>query len=179
MGEYHGAREHGKDIVCFHFDKLKQRRYLAIVAKISDLSGSVSSKDGLPEVLHQGEQCFNESYHDLFGMRKLTMDEVWIVTTGRVISGAADAISGRLDKTNLAKLIRIVSGEHLVGLLDEYYPTYWNVSGESADQVRSQRDRILSFVRSLLRTLGVSSDEEIAVIGQLLNSAWTPSTTVL
>ena len=60
VSEYHGPREHGKDIVCFTIDKLGQRRYLAVVAKTSDLSGAVSSSDGLMEVLHQTEQCFNE-----------------------------------------------------------------------------------------------------------------------
>ena len=29
---YHGTREYGKDIVCFDFDKLGIRRFLAVVA---------------------------------------------------------------------------------------------------------------------------------------------------
>jgi len=108
--EYNGAREHGKDIVCFDDDKLGQRRYLAIVAKISDLTGSVSSNEGLRGVLYQTEQCFNEPYHDLFGMNSITMNEVWIVTTGRVVPGAADSVFGMLEKTNLAKLTRVIAG---------------------------------------------------------------------
>ena len=27
--EYHGAREHGKDIVCFDVDRLGERRYIS------------------------------------------------------------------------------------------------------------------------------------------------------
>src|SRR4051812_5052682 len=94
--EYHGGGGRGKDIVSFTIDKLGQRRYLGVVAKIGDLTGSVSSSSGLSEVLYQTEQCFNEEYHDLFGMRALTMDEVWIVTTGRVVPGAAESVFGKL-----------------------------------------------------------------------------------
>ena len=173
--EYHGTREHGKDIVCFDIDRLGRRRHLAIVAKTSDLTGSVSSSAGLQEALRQAEQCFNENYHDLFGMSRLTMDEVWIVTTGRVIPGAADSVFGKLEKTNLAKLTRIVSGEHLVELLDEHFPTYWNSAAESSEQVRAQRDRILAFLRNVLRKLGIASNQEAELLNTLLHSAWLPS----
>jgi len=90
VSEYHGSREHGKNIVYFSIDKLGQLRYLAIVAKTADFSGAMSSSGGLMEVLHQTEQCVNEEHHDLFGMRALTMDEVWDITSGRVVPGTAD-----------------------------------------------------------------------------------------
>ncbi len=170
--EYHGPREHGKDIICFDIDRLGQRRYLAIVAKVGDLTGSVSSNSGLSEAVTQAEQCFNEDYHDLFGMRTITMDEVWIVTTGRVISGAADSVMGRLKKTNLAKLVRILSGEQLVDLIDAHYASYWNEAAEPADLVRGERDRLQVFVRMLLRKLGATEDGVSGVLSQIHNSSF-------
>jgi hypothetical protein len=176
--EYHGSREHGKDIVCFDIDRLQKRRYLAVVAKITDLSGSVSSSSGLMEVLHQTEQCFNENYYDLFGMQAITMDEVWIVTSGRIVPGAADAVFGKLKKSNLAKLARVIPGEQLVELVDEYFPTYWDLSTESAEHIRGQRDRLQTFLRDLLRKLGGSDPQVNEVLSALKTSSWKPEITV-
>jgi hypothetical protein len=103
-------------------------------------TGFASANSGLSEVLNQVEQCFNEKYTDLFGMQTATMDEVWVVTSGRIVTGAADTVTGRLEKSNLAKLVRLVSGEQLVHLLDEHYPAYWELDGETLDRVREQRD---------------------------------------
>lgn len=89
---YHGPRERGKDIVCFEYDRLRNREYLAVVAKAGDLNGSVSSDRGLREVTYQAEQCFDVPYEDLFGMTQLTMDRVWIVTSGRIVPGASDSV---------------------------------------------------------------------------------------
>lgn len=176
--EYHGSREHGKDIVCFDIDRLGERRYLAIVAKTSDLSGSVSSDRGLMEILNQTEQSFNESYHDLFGMRRVTMHEVWVVTSGRVVPGAADSVFGKLEKTNLAKLVRIIPGERLIELIDRHFPTYWSRASETPEQVRAERDRYRNFLSHLLRSLGSSPERCEEVITVLSQSGRAPSISV-
>lgn len=98
---YHGSRERGKDIVCFDYDRLQNREYMAVVVKTADLDGSINSANGLPEVVRQVQQCFDVPYEDLFGMDRVTMHEVWVVTSGRVVSGAADSIFDTLQKSNL------------------------------------------------------------------------------
>ena len=173
--EYHGAREHGKDIVCFDTHKLGGRKYLAIVAKVCDLTWSASSTAGLSDVLNQVEQSFNERYTDLFGMQTVTMDEVWVVTTGRIVTGAADTVTGRLEKHNLTKLVRFVSGEKLVELIDEHYRSYWDQEGETLDRVYEQRDRFHRFLRELLKKLGATEAQVDEVTSPLLHSTWLPS----
>lgn len=173
--EYHGCSERGKDIICFDVDKLGERRYLAIVAKVCDLTGSASSNRGLSEIVCQVEQCFNEAYHDLWGMRTITMDQVWIVTTGRVVPGAADSVIGKLEKSNLSKLVRILHGDQLVTLIDNHYPSYWNQAGEPADLVRAERERLQIFVRKLLRELGADEADISNILSQLRNSDLLPT----
>ena len=86
---YHGPQERGKDIIAYRSDPLGHREYLAVVAKAVDLTGSVSSSKGLREVIHQVEQCFDIPYEDLFGMTKVSIDRVWIVTSKRTRGVAA------------------------------------------------------------------------------------------
>lgn len=79
---------------------LGQPEYLAVVAKAVDLSGSVSSPKGLREVGHQVLQCFDNPYEDLFGMTRVSIDRVWIVTSKRILSGAETSIFSSLEKNN-------------------------------------------------------------------------------
>jgi hypothetical protein len=176
--EYHGPREHGKDIVCFEIDRLQDRRYLGVVAKVGDLTGSASDRNGLMTVLNQTEQCFNEPYFDLFGMRAVTMHEVWIVTAGRVVPGAAESVKGRLQKYNLDKLTRIISGTQLVELVDRHYPTFWGRAIESPENVRGQRDRHRDFLAHLLNRLGGNPHQIADVIATIENSTRLPNISV-
>ena len=99
---YHGPQERGKDIITYSHDLLGQREYIAVVAKAVDLSGSVSSSKGLREVLHQVQQCFDIPYEDLFGMTKVSIDRVWIVTSKRILPSAETSIYSTLEKNNLS-----------------------------------------------------------------------------
>jgi hypothetical protein len=156
---YHGPRERGKDLICFDLDRLRNREYLAIVAKAVDLNGSVSSSDGLREVVYQVEQCFNVPYEDLFGMRQITMDRVWVVTTGGIVPGASDSVFEYLRKQNLSKLVRFIPGAELVELVDQWFPDYWAGGATSIEQVRERASRYEAFGRSLLTALGGKPDE--------------------
>lgn len=171
---YHGPRERGKDIICFDYNHLKEREYFAIVAKTTELDGSVSSPNCLREVVYQVEQCLDVPYEDLFGMRKITMDRVWIVTTRKIVSGAADSIFANIIKRDMSKLIRFISGEHLIQLIDEHYPEYWDNSLESIDIVNEQKGRIEKFCRDLLLKLGGKPSNVDMVINQVINSPFPP-----
>src|SRR5438876_492093 len=107
-------------------------------------------------------------------MRSVTMNEVWVITSGRVVPGAADSVAGRLHKSNLAKLVRIISGEQLVDLIDKHFPTCWNRSSETPEQVRTERDRYLNFLQDLLRTLGATREQCEEVLTTLIHSAGLP-----
>ena len=171
--EYHGPREHGKDIIAFDLDRLGARRYLGVVAKTGNLSGSISDSGGLRSAVFQAEQCFSIPYYDLYGMSQLTMDEAWIITPGEVIPGAADAFFGHFAKYNLNKLVRIIAGADLVRLIDEYYPGYW-AEDESIDMIREQRDRSYDVIRKLLAALAVNEADRQRVIEYVRDGKFTP-----
>ena len=171
---YHGPQERGKDIIAYRSDPLGHREYLAVVAKAVDLTGSVSSSKGLREVIHQVEQCFDIPYEDLFGMTKVSIDRVWIVTSKRILSSAATSILDSLTKNNLAKLIRCISAEQLVDLIDQKYPAFWDDSLEPVDVLREQKARITRFCHDLLTALGGDQSEIRATINAVLHSYSSP-----
>lgn len=172
---YHGPRERGKDIVCFENDRLGARQYMAVVAKTTDLDGSVSSSQGLREVLFQVEQCFDVAYEDLFGMTRVTMDRVWVVTSRKIVSGAADSVYDYLAKRNLAKLVRFIPSEVLINLLDDYYPAFWDAATEPIDVLTEQKQKLASFVRQILIALGGEASDIDATINQIIHSISPPT----
>lgn len=174
---YHGPQERGKDIITCTQDPLGQREYVAVVAKAVNLRGSVSSPEGLKEVVYQVEQCFDNPYEDLFGMTEVSINRVWIVTSKRILPGAEESIFSSLKKNNLGKLIRFISGERLAELLDENYPEFWNESLEPADLLRDQKARLTRFCQDLLGALGGTQSEIASTINQVLHSYYPPKVT--
>ena len=175
---YHGHQERGKDIITFKSDLLGQREYLAVVVKAVELTGSVSSSSGLREVLHQVEQCFDIPYEDLFGMTKVSIDRVWIVTSKRILPGAETSIFSSLEKNNLNKLIRFISGEQLADLIDEHYPAFWDDSLEPVDVLKEQKARLIQFCQDILGALGGEQSAIKAAINEALHSYTPPKVAI-
>jgi len=171
---YHGPGERGKDIVCLDTNRLGKREFMAVVAKTKDLDGNVSSSDSLQAVLNQVQQCFDTEYCDLFGMNRVTMDRVWVVTSKRVVPGAEGTIFGTLEKQNLSKLVSFVEGSQLVGLVDEHYPAYWDAKAEPIDVLRDQRDRLLVFIRGMLAALDGTAPDIEATLNEVMISPAPP-----
>lgn len=167
---YHGPQERGKDIITYTDDLLGQREHIAVVAKAVELSGSVSSPHGLREVVHQVQQCFDNPYEDLFGMTRVSIDRVWIVTSKRIVPGAETSVFSSLEKNNLRKLIRFVSREQLAELLDEKYPEFWDASLQPVDLFKDQNARLVRFCQDLLGALGGEETEIKATINAVLHS---------
>lgn len=105
--EYHGNNEKGKDVICFDIDRLNEQRFLAVIAKTGDLSGSASSGSGLMNVLIQIQQSFDNPYENLYNMRQLHINEVWVMTTGRIVPAAQESVIATLRKSNLDKQVRL------------------------------------------------------------------------
>ena len=79
-----------------------------------------------------------------------------------------------LTKNNLAKLIRCISGEQLVDLIDEKYPEFWDDSLEPVDVLREQKARLTRFCHDLLSALGGNRSDIRATINQVLHSYVPP-----
>jgi hypothetical protein len=174
---YHGSREKGKDIICLDEDRLGNREYVAVVATAKDLNANVSSSRSLQSILRQVQQCFNVLYSDLYGMSSVSMDRVWVVTSRKIVPGAQDSVYEELKKSNLSKLVRFVSGETLVDLLDKHYPEYWDTSLESAEILRAQKHRLVSFCQEILMALGATPSNANEVLNQVIHSRFPPKVT--
>jgi hypothetical protein len=173
--EYHGTNERGKDIICFEYDRLNEQRFLSVVAKTGDLTGKAATNSGLMTVVNQVLQAFDSPYEDLYNMRQVFINEVWIMTTGKIVSGAQDSVINTLRKSNLDKQIRIIGDDRLIHLIDKYFSTYWNSNSETKESVLIQRDRLISFIESLLSANNIDKSTIEAVKSSILYSSFTPS----
>ncbi|NQX42322.1 hypothetical protein SAMN05421820_11142 [Pedobacter steynii] len=172
--EYHGVNERGKDIICFEYDRLKEQRFLSVVAKIGDLTGNAATNAGLMTVVNQVQQAFDNPYEDLYNMRQLFINEVWVMTTGKIVSGAQDSVIHTLRKSNLDKQIRIIGDDRLIELIDRHFSTYWNSSSETKESVIIQRDRLLSFLEELLSSNQVDKATIESIKSSILYSSYNP-----
>lgn len=172
--EYHGPNERGKDIICFEYDRLNEQRFLSVVAKTDDLTGNAATSAGLMTVVNQVQQAFDCPYENLYNMRQVFINEVWIMTTGRIISGAQDSVINSLRKHNLDKQIRIIGDDRLIELIDKHFSTYWNSSSETKESVIIQRDRLLAFIEKLLAANNVEKYTIESVKSMILNSSYEP-----
>jgi hypothetical protein len=75
--EYHGNTEFGKDIVCWKFDELHNRKNLALVVKATHVSGQSKAA---ADIENQVRQCFSKPYIDLITGSNEEVDRCWIVS---------------------------------------------------------------------------------------------------
>ena len=173
--EYHGSNEKGKDIICFEYDKLQEQRFLAVVAKSDNMTGNASTNSGLMSVVNQVQQAFDNPYEDLFNMRQVFINEVWIMTTGKIVSGAQESVIYTLRKNNLDKQIRFIGDDRLVQLIDKHFSTYWNSSSETKESVIIQRDRLIYFIENLLLANNIDKPTIEAIKSSILYSDFDPN----
>lgn len=172
--EYHGANERGKDIICIEYDKLNEQRFLAVVAKTGDLTGNAAKNSGLMNVVTQVQQAFDIPYEDLYNMRQVFINEVWVLTNGKIVSGAQESVINTLRKTNLDKQIRIIGDDRLIQLIDKHFSTYWNSNSETKESVIIQRDKLISFIESLLSANNIDKSTIESVKSSILYSTFNP-----
>jgi len=173
--EYHGVNERGKDIICYDLNKLNEVDYLSIVAKTNDIRGDVSSDRSLREMIYQVEQSFNNRYDDLYSMKQVYINEVWIVTTGKLASSAQESVIDTLRKTNLDKRVKIIYDDRLVALIDLHFETYWNLTNETKETLIIQRDRLLKYIEKLLMQFGSDKSTVETIKTQILYSSTEPA----
>lgn len=96
------------------------------------------------------------------------------MTTGKIVSGAQDSVINTLRKNNLDKQIRIIGDDRLIHLIDKHFSTYWNSNSETKESVLIQRDRLLSFIESLLSANNVDKSTIESVKASILYSSFNP-----
>jgi len=103
------------------------------------------------------------------------MDRVWVVTSGRIVPGAADSVFDGLRKRNLSKLVRFIDRVQLIDMLDQHYGEYWGQSGETVDALREQKQRLVRFTRDLLHALGAKNADVDEALNAVLHSYMPPA----
>jgi hypothetical protein len=116
----HGSSELGKDIVCWKSDPWAGRLNHAVVAKAEDIRGTTTGTNSAAAVLTQVEQCFNEPYVDPQTAQEQKVDQCWVITSRRIIPTALPSIRGKLEKSNLDKLVLWIDGDKLWDLVDQH-----------------------------------------------------------
>lgn len=150
--EYHGgSSEKGKDIIFFDIDRMGEKIYHAVVAKIDNITGAVSSSKGVREILYQVEQSFNEPYRDIFGLKELVIDRCFVITSGEIKNTAIESISGYLKKTNLDKFVSFFDGSKLVDKIDRYMEDYFF----------KERECFNNFFRSMIQEFRIIKDVSV------------------
>lgn len=161
---YHHANEKGKDIVLKEFDnKFKKTSYISVVVKAGDVTGAASGSSSYFTLLNQIKQSLNESYKHVYELREVDIDQVIIVVSGRILPTALESVYGTLKADRLDKAIReVIDLAKLIGLVDNYFPEFWNEYFNEKESLLLQRNYLLNNLTKLSKVLfGNDKDQEV------------------
>lgn len=166
---HHHSGEKGKDIICKDSDeKLGKVRYLALVVKAGDLTGAASGTNSYFTLLNQIKQALNEPCRDIYEIREISIDQVMVVISGRILPTALDSVFGTLRAERLDRLIRdTIDGEKLVKLLDEKLPAYWTDLENPKEALLRQRNLLLNNLGKLIAVLVPDATQRERALSQL------------
>ncbi len=152
---HHHAGEKGKDIICKDPDeKLGKTRYIALVVKSGDLTGAASGSNSYFTLLNQIKQAINEPCKDVYEGREISIDQIIVVVSGRILPTALDSVFGTLRAERIDRLIRdTIDGERLVTLMDDKLPAYWSELENPTEALLNQRNILLNNLAKLLTVL--------------------------
>ncbi len=130
--EYHGARERGKDIICYSLNNLGNREYMAVVVKVTKIHGSVGKEGSVANMVYtQVQQALNEPYVDVYDIKELTADRCLVITSNEIVSACIEDILGTLKSQQLDRILNFADREWLIQKIDEFMPTYFEERDKS------------------------------------------------
>ena len=140
---HHGPHEMGADfVVAREHDVFGTREYIAVIAKVGRIAQDYR------DIERQIEEC---ELPRLFqnGRAKITVTEVWVITTGYITHGAQEKIHAKYP----TRKIEFIDGARLEKLVDDYVPSAWSrlpvVLADYLHELRSridEEDRNLSLI---------------------------------
>jgi hypothetical protein len=133
--EYHGNTEFGKDIVCWKFDELHNRKNLALVVKATPVSGQSKAA---ADIENQVRQCFSRPYVDLITGSSEEVDRCWIVSNKTISHDAVDHIKAGIGHAVHQKSVEFVDIDALWDLIEEYMPVQATL--QKLEEVRQDYD---------------------------------------
>lgn len=143
----HGIMEKGKDLVCSELEKFDAKEWIAIVAKIGNITGTTSGPQGYETILNQIHECFRLPYSDETQREPVNMNKVFVITNARILSSAKDKIGGRLKEASAEYAnTHFIQGNRLASMIDQYAPDLWDIlqlGGEHKEELTSSGALVL------------------------------------
>ncbi len=119
--ELHGATEYGKDLVGWKPGDLGSRRYTAVVAKATAITGQSSvSRGSAGEVQSQIREAFGLEFAEPGTGQPTRVHEVLVVTNKAVSETARKKLVGVLG--DLGRYVAFISGDRLWELCEQHLP---------------------------------------------------------
>ncbi|HUU89127.1 MAG TPA: hypothetical protein VMX17_15435 [Candidatus Glassbacteria bacterium] len=163
---HHHGGEKGKDIICKEYDDVfKKTKYLAVIVKKGNITGSSSSSDGYFNVINQVKQAINEPYKDIYELKEVYIDQCLLVASGRFLATSLDSIFGTLKSERIDKIIRdAIDIDKLISLIDEFYNEFWSEFIDEKKSLINQRNFLLNNISKLIKLIMPErSDQEKAL----------------
>lgn len=152
---HHHANEKGKDIVCKEYDPVfKKIRYLSIIVKKGNITGSSSGTNSYFAALNQIKQSFNEPYKHIYENREVYIDQCILIASGEILPTALESIYGTLKSERLDKAIReTIDISKLIVLIDENFQEFWSEFFDEKASLINQRNVLLNNFSKLIKVL--------------------------
>jgi len=150
--ENHHNNEKGKDLICKEFDeKFGDFKYISVIVKKGDISGSASDKGGISNIINQIRQSINEPYSHVYETKRVKITEYLVVVSGTIKPTALESIMGTISNEHIDIAMRhVLDGEKLVRLIDKHYKEYWLNDERKYETIVKERDRLLENANKLL-----------------------------
>ncbi|MGD2250882.1 MAG: HEAT repeat domain-containing protein, partial [Candidatus Methanofastidiosia archaeon] len=121
----HGQRERGLDLIFYRETEFNEREYTGVQVKADKIHGSSSKPGNTTEILNQAQQAFKYSFPDVYDGTTKKIDKYIVMTSGKIINSARALIKDELDSGGYFKTIKFFDGSKLMGLIDEYMPSFF------------------------------------------------------
>lgn len=163
---HHHAGEKGKDIVCKEYDpKFKKTKYLAVIVKKGDVTGSSSGSDGYFNVINQIKQAINEPYKHIYELKEVDIDQCILVASGKFLATSLESIYGTLKNERIDKAIRdAIDIDKLIHLIDENYNEFWAEFIDEKDELIKQRNFLLNNISKLVKVIMPKYEDQEKVL---------------
>ena len=111
----HGVYEKGADfILTVENEIFGDNEYIGVIVKTSKIT------QGFTEIYDQIDDCDSERY-SLNGKKKITLDEIWILTSKTISQNAQDTINRKFRN----RKIKFLQQKDLINFIDRFLSNYW------------------------------------------------------
>ncbi len=169
---HHHSGEKGKDIVCKEYDPVfKKTKYIAIIVKKGDITGSSSSSDGYFNIINQLKQAINEPYKHIYELKEVLIDQCLLIASGKFLATSLESIYGTLKAERIDKAIRdAIDIDKLIHLIDENYSEFWSEFIDEREALIKQRNYLLNNVSKLIKVIMPKYEDQEKTIKLLSKS---------